>query len=103
MFASAKVVLGYHGAGFINMVYSKNHVVVNTTPTVTAIELFATRCPYEGFFTKRLAKWGFRWVELAAGDAHEAEPFRCNWINKVTYNETDLDRIVDAVDKAFVS
>jgi hypothetical protein len=101
LFGSAKVIVGYHGAGFTNMVYSNNNNH-NNSETV-AIELFARGCDYEKYFNKRIQNWGFKWVQLVVGDAwaNETEPFSCNWINSVSYTDTDIDLILRAVADAF--
>lgn len=95
IFASAKVVIGYHGAGFANMIYS--HMNNNTV----AIELFAKGCAYEHYFNQRIAKWGFKWKQLVMGEfangvvnpptaASRPGIQDCKWVDSVTYNQAEI-------------
>lgn len=102
IFASAKVVIGYHGAGFANMIYS--HMNNNTV----AIELFARGCAYEHYFNQRIAEWGFKWKQLVLGEFTNGvvnpptAPSRpgiqdCKWVDSVTYNQAEIGVILREV------
>lgn len=102
LFASAKVVIGYHGAGFANLLFS------HTNSNTVAIELFARGCSYEQYFNQRIAKWGFKWKQLVLGKFEKATGKRnqnglrpCKWIDGVSYNQTEIGIILREVLTAF--
>jgi hypothetical protein len=100
LFASAKVVLGYHGAGFTNLIYS------HTASSTVAIELFSRGCTYKQYFNKRMARWGFTWKQLVVGDYIDAvvgknNVTECKWVQRVAYNQTDLEMILHEVREGF--
>lgn len=97
LFASAKVVIGYHGAGFANLLFS------HTNSSIVAIEMFAKGCSYEQYFNKRIAHWGFQWKQLVLGTFtngvvdNRTGTVQCRWVDSVVYNHTEIGRILREV------
>jgi len=106
LFGAADLVLGYHGAGCINLLYSSQGTA--------CIELYASRGTNSSGFVssynystgfasinKRIADWGLRWKDLAVGFGQGGNPTKSSrwfkFVKSIEYDDNDLHIIVQAV------
>lgn len=84
MFASANLVLGYHGAGVSNLIFS--------SPGTVSIEIMKMGCEnsVRQSFSNRMADGGFVWEHLVVGVAGGS----CHYPDPVDFRDSDLDIIV---------
>ena len=91
LFRDAEQVVGYHGAGFANILFSG--------PYTRATEMFVRGCkekkPSVRIFTERVSyATGQEWTYLPFGVPSSGSMTRCRFVPEVVWNETDLADLV---------